>query len=429
MIFAMLKSFLKPKKDSKNKKGSKPKNSSKKKSDTIKNQKPVKNQDWWNSFFKQAQKFPKDFKKIQKNLVSSKPSKPVAQKTQKPYRTEIKSKIEKQWETELKKLENKKSLTNSDIKRKNFLLQRLGKKEMPEKGSWWKLFFGEKKQSFEQKAVKKKQSKIVVSSKDNAFELSLESIVEKTLNNIPQSFFEAKTNNYTEKEISKREKKIVRDTSALIRKSLPVSGLRLFAAKDFAPREKVVEKVVEKTVKVPVEEKTEKAPKVSQTIDSKPVQFKSTSIKDEQMEQLEDRMKTLLDEAQSEGDEVKADNIVRVFDKLLGMVETKQGYQPQSIEKEISQAYTGKKAKEKKKSVVREIKKTTLETDLDRVYDAIKEKGKARLGALSKELNMPVKKVEEYVRILQQTGLAHLKYPPIGEPVVEILLKKKEDEF
>ena len=61
-----------------------------------------------------------------------------------------------------------------------------------------------------------------------------------------------------------------------------------------------------------------------------------------------------------------------------------------------------------------ELSKMKIETEFDKVLNLVKFKGALSADAVSKELRMSKKQVEEYAKILEQNKLIQLIYPPIG---------------
>jgi len=63
-----------------------------------------------------------------------------------------------------------------------------------------------------------------------------------------------------------------------------------------------------------------------------------------------------------------------------------------------------------------------LETDVDKLYEIVREKGILKIKEASKMLGIDSEQVEEWGRILEEHKLVRLRYPPVGEPV--LILKK-----
>ena len=84
-----------------------------------------------------------------------------------------------------------------------------------------------------------------------------------------------------------------------------------------------------------------------------------------------------------------------------------------------------KKIKPKPRKRLKKIKEH-VETDVDRLYELIRERGLLKVGAASKELGIEIDQIEEWGRILEEHKLVKLHYPPVGEPVL-ILKKFKSD--
>lgn len=88
------------------------------------------------------------------------------------------------------------------------------------------------------------------------------------------------------------------------------------------------------------------------------------------------------------------------------------------------------KAKSKKESISVKhtpIKKETLEkrrleTDLDRINSLVLDTGEIKLKDAAEKLNIPLKKTEEFAKILNNQNLIELYYPVVGGA----RLRKKE---
>ena len=81
----------------------------------------------------------------------------------------------------------------------------------------------------------------------------------------------------------------------------------------------------------------------------------------------------------------------------------------------------GKKVKSHAKKSGTKVKEV-LETDVDKLYELIRDKGILKVNDASKKLGIRVEHVERWGRILEEHKLIKLHYPPIGEPV--LILKK-----
>jgi hypothetical protein len=63
-----------------------------------------------------------------------------------------------------------------------------------------------------------------------------------------------------------------------------------------------------------------------------------------------------------------------------------------------------------------------IETDVDKLYELVRDRGIIKIKDASKMLKVDEDKVEEWGRILEEHKLIRMRYPPIGEPV--LILKK-----
>ncbi|MCK5016903.1 MAG: hypothetical protein KAS32_07505 [Candidatus Peribacteraceae bacterium] len=94
-----------------------------------------------------------------------------------------------------------------------------------------------------------------------------------------------------------------------------------------------------------------------------------------------------------------------------------------------------KKSKKKnaKKTIVKKDKITSpkkvklhIETNIDRLYEIVRDKGSIKLEDVAKKLKIDEENIEDWARILEEHNLVILHYPPIGDPTI-ILKKFKAD--
>lgn len=81
----------------------------------------------------------------------------------------------------------------------------------------------------------------------------------------------------------------------------------------------------------------------------------------------------------------------------------------------------GKKVKPHAKKSGTKVKEV-LETDVDKLYELVRDKGILKVNDASKRLGIGIEHVERWGRILEEHKLIKLHYPPVGEPV--LILKK-----
>ena len=62
---------------------------------------------------------------------------------------------------------------------------------------------------------------------------------------------------------------------------------------------------------------------------------------------------------------------------------------------------------------------THLETDIDKLYDIIEEKGKVTLAVVAKTLNSPEDKVRDWADILEEHDMIDIDYPVVGSPILK----------
>ncbi|MEM7825094.1 MAG: CBS domain-containing protein [Candidatus Aenigmatarchaeota archaeon] len=63
----------------------------------------------------------------------------------------------------------------------------------------------------------------------------------------------------------------------------------------------------------------------------------------------------------------------------------------------------------------------SLETEIDKLLQIIQERSSVHVDELSRQLNVPEERIEEWGRILEEHGLIEINYSPIGKP----MFKKK----
>jgi hypothetical protein len=71
-------------------------------------------------------------------------------------------------------------------------------------------------------------------------------------------------------------------------------------------------------------------------------------------------------------------------------------------------------------------KSVHLETDIDRLYDIIKESGAIHFDDVVKKLGEPEEKVREWTDILEEHKLIDIDYPVVGDPMLKV--KKPQNE-
>lgn len=79
------------------------------------------------------------------------------------------------------------------------------------------------------------------------------------------------------------------------------------------------------------------------------------------------------------------------------------------------------KKRSRKKEAPKEVK-SRVETNIDRLYELIRDKGILKSNVAAKKLKIDNEMIEEWGRVLEDHKLVKMHYPPIGEPV--FILKK-----
>ena len=68
----------------------------------------------------------------------------------------------------------------------------------------------------------------------------------------------------------------------------------------------------------------------------------------------------------------------------------------------------------------------TYKTDIDLLYELVKNRGRAKLSFLAKTFNVDKKIIEDWAELLEEHGLLKIHYPAIGEPELVILKEAKK---
>jgi hypothetical protein len=97
---------------------------------------------------------------------------------------------------------------------------------------------------------------------------------------------------------------------------------------------------------------------------------------------------------------------------------------PAKSDAEENSRKSTKKTKSKKTTFAEKNKKIkdVLETDVDKLYELVRDRGIVKLNEASKTFKIDSDIIEEWGRILEEHKLVRLRYPPVGEPV--LILKR-----
>ena len=99
-----------------------------------------------------------------------------------------------------------------------------------------------------------------------------------------------------------------------------------------------------------------------------------------------------------------------------------------NIERKVEKRhfFTHHKYTEEKEKVKREIKETyysDLETDIDRLYRLVTNKGSVKLSLAAGALKIDKVKLKEWALILEKHNMIKIHYPIIGEPELRSITK------
>ncbi len=61
-----------------------------------------------------------------------------------------------------------------------------------------------------------------------------------------------------------------------------------------------------------------------------------------------------------------------------------------------------------------------LETNIDKLYDAVKAAGVIRLDKVSKKIGVPIERTREWADVLEKHNMIDIDYPVVGEPLLKL---------
>ncbi len=114
----------------------------------------------------------------------------------------------------------------------------------------------------------------------------------------------------------------------------------------------------------------------------------------------------------------KEEMLLEIVKKRVG--EKKAGENAQHSEEDASSFAPEKKAAEAKAAAGEKAVTSakSLKTPVDELYEIIKKTGGIRLDHAAKKFRIPESKVEEWAKILEESGLIEIHYSAIGKPVL-----------
>ncbi len=142
------------------------------------------------------------------------------------------------------------------------------------------------------------------------------------------------------------------------------------------------------------------------------------------IKELENKVETLMNrynlsrgEMQANIKQVGASKLVSDFDKLISLIESKQGTEKKAADAKAFEVPTGipKKKKPEVKEIFKEIETPKIVTGFDKLLTLIKERETVSFRQAQKELKMDNKRLKECCDILEDSGLIKIKYPAVGD--------------
>jgi hypothetical protein len=82
----------------------------------------------------------------------------------------------------------------------------------------------------------------------------------------------------------------------------------------------------------------------------------------------------------------------------------------------------------KKKQHEKEVPSYVIETELDKLYNLVSRVGSVSLGEASSQLNIPLKRVEQWAHLMEKEGLLSLEYPAVGQPRISRAERKEKQQ-
>ncbi|MBI4209890.1 MAG: hypothetical protein HY544_00060 [Candidatus Diapherotrites archaeon] len=153
-------------------------------------------------------------------------------------------------------------------------------------------------------------------------------------------------------------------------------------------------------------------------------------IKDdhEKLLRIEERLSSILENHLQEGnvqpwkiEEMHTREALKSAESLPSAKELEKKLQAKKKKPAKGDAAQIEATKENLKSIAEEAYKLRLVTDFDRVLNYIRERGKAGYTEISKNLGIPIEKVDECCSILEEEKQLEIIYPPIGRPIAQII--------
>ncbi len=214
------------------------------------------------------------------------------------------------------------------------------------------------------------------------------------------------------------------------------------------------EKVVEKTVETVLKKQGEALEKIarergavavekavaSQKINRFLVEKAGGKINEKKLLELEDKINYLIGKYNISENEVERRlqntgpaDLVESMGKLASLMELEMRTKAQLEKAEkIQTAFPVKEPGKQAEEVIgiaTEIKKHRIVTDFDRVMGLVKERGRVKFGQVAKELGIPIKRVDECCRLLQEEKQIEISYPPIGDPAAMSMDYRQREEL
>jgi len=75
----------------------------------------------------------------------------------------------------------------------------------------------------------------------------------------------------------------------------------------------------------------------------------------------------------------------------------------------------------------KDIPSSVIETELDEIYDLVLRLQIVPISEIASQLDIPVRRVEEWAKMFDRQRLLQLQYPLVGEPVLSNIIVEKKN--
>ncbi len=96
--------------------------------------------------------------------------------------------------------------------------------------------------------------------------------------------------------------------------------------------------------------------------------------------------------------------------------------------KKVSKKRKAVRKPKPRRRAVNNLKNNYLETNVDRLLEMVKRRGRIKISDAAKSFGVPESTIEEWGKVLEEYGFIKMHYPPLGKPILKVFknyVKKK----